>query len=83
MTKHHALSSGNLVYQGEDNRPHVIPPGECEVEQNPADNSYILRWEEAGAPRTARFSAMQYFDFVRTKRLLVRSKRASSSPRPR
>ena len=76
MTKHSAYSAGNVVYFGEDNRPHTMPPGRCEVEQQPADNSYIVRWEERGAAHAARFSAMEYFDLVRTKRLQVQSQRA-------
>jgi hypothetical protein len=67
MTRHSAFSSGNLVYTGgEDNRPHTVPSGQCEVEQRLADNSYIVRWDEHGESCAARFSAIEYFDLVRS-----------------
>lgn len=77
MTRRSAFSSGSVVYQGDDKHPAMIPPGECEVEQSPADNSYIVRWEEQGAPHTARFSALEYFDLIRTKRLRLSGKGGS------
>jgi hypothetical protein len=76
MSKRRASTVGDVVLVGEDNRPYTIPPGnECEVEQSPASNSYIVRWEDHGTPHAGVLSAVQYFDLVRTKRLQVQSKR--------